>query len=153
LFPDKANLARAQQMRAEVPRAPAWSFGVDANDPLARVLAERIVLNANDAGLRLQLTNQGTPDIRLVRIPLASLDARVALGEMTGSLGLPTPTFLGNSADDLYHAENALLQSRRAIPLLHLRTVWAVSKTVRGWADAPDGSWHPPEVWLAAGKP
>ena len=153
LFPDTANLARAQQLRAEVPRAPAWSLSVDGTDALARLLAERVVLNANDAGLRLQLTNQGTPYIRLVRVPLASLDSRVALREIARSLGLPTPTFLGNSADDLYHAENAVLQSHRMIPLLHLRAAWVVSKAVRGWEDAPDGSWHLPDVWLAAGKP
>ncbi len=153
LFSAKSDLPRAQQLRAEVPRAPAWSFGFDVNDPLARMLAERIVLNANDAGLRLQIINQGSPDIRLVRIPLASMDVRVALQEMARSLGLPAPTFLGNSADDLYHAENAILQPHRVIPLLHLRTAWAVSKGVKGWDDAPDASWHVPGIWLAAGKP
>jgi len=153
LFSNTADLARAQQLRAEVPRAPAWTFNFDGTDPLARVLAERIVLNANDAGLRLQLSNQGPPDIRLVRVPLASLDSRLALTEIARSLGLPTPTFLGGSVDDLYHAENALLQSHRVIPLVHLRTAWAVSKTVRDWEDAPDGSWRLSDVWLGAGKP
>jgi peptide/nickel transport system substrate-binding protein len=153
LFPQTANLPRAQQLRAEVPRVPLWNLSFDANDPLARVLAERIALNASDAGLRIQLMSQGTPDIRLVRIPLISLDPRIALEQVTRSLGLPAPTFLGNSVDDLYHAENAMLQSQRVIPLLHLRTAWAVSKNVKGWEDSPDESWHLPDVWLAAGKP
>jgi ABC-type transport system substrate-binding protein len=153
LFPESANLTRAQQLRAEVPQATLWNLPFDGNDPLARVLAERIVLNASDAGLRLQLTNQGTPDIRLVRVPLVSLDPHVALAQIARSLGLPPPRLLGNTVDDLYHAENAILQSQRVISLLHLRTAWAVSKSVRSWRDTPDGSWRLPDFWLAAGKP
>lgn len=153
LFPVKADLPRAQQLRAEVPQAPSWSLGIDANDPLARMAAERIALNASDAGLRLQLTNQSNADVRLVRVDLVSLDPHLALRELCKSLGIPAPHFLGNSADDLYHAENAVLQSQRVIPLLHLETAWAVSKTMRDWEDTRDGTWRLPNVWLATGKP
>lgn len=153
LFPSSPNLSRAQQLRAEIPQATLWTLGCDANDALARLLAERVVLNAGDAGLRMQINSQGLPDVRLVRTRLASLDAHVALEELARSLGIAPPRFLGTSTDDLYHAENALLQSERVIPLLHLRTAWAVSKAVRGWEDEPDGSWRLPDAWLAAGKP
>ena len=153
LFPTIADLTRAQQLRAEVPQVPLGNVGYDMSDPLARVLAERIVLDASNAGLRLQLASSGVTDVRLVRIPLASLDARVALTELAKSLGLPPPRFLGNSIDDLYHAENATVQSQRVIPLLHLRTAWAVSKTVRNWEDTRDSAWRLPDVWLATGKP
>lgn len=153
LFPVSANMTRAQQLRAEVPQAVLWTLGFDVGDPLAQVLAERIALNANDAGLRLQLANQGNPDVRLVRVPLASLDPHVALVELAKSLQIPVPNFLGDSAGDLYHAENAILQSQRVIPLLHLRTTWAVSKSVRNWATDRDGNWRLPDVWLGAGKP
>jgi len=153
LFQGSANLRRAQQLRAEVPQTTLWSLGFDSSDPLLRVLAERTILNASDAGLRLQLTNQGTPDIRLIRVPLGSLDPHVALAQIAKSLGLPPPKFLSNSIDGLYHAENAILRSQRVIPLLHLRRAWAVSKSVRNWEDARDGSWRLGDVWLAAGKP
>lgn len=153
LFPVSADLTRAQQLRAEIPQAPLWSVAYDVSDPLVRVLAERIVLDASNAGLRLQLASSGVPDIRLVRISLASLDAHIALAELAKSLGLPLPRFLGNSIDDLYHAESAMVQSERVIPLMHLRTAWAVSKTVRNWEDSRDGAWRLPDVWLAAGKP
>jgi peptide/nickel transport system substrate-binding protein len=153
LFPVKADLTRAQQLRAEVPQAPSWSLGFDGRDPLARVLAERIALNAGDAGLRLQLTNQSNPDIRLVHVGLVSFDPHLALAELAKSLAIPAPHFLGNSADDLYHAENAMLQSQRLIPLLHLETAWAVSKAVRNWEDTRDGTWRLSDIWLATGKP
>jgi len=153
LFPVGADLTRAQQLRAEVQQAPLWNLGYDVTDPLERVLAERIVLNASDAGLRLQLATSGVPDVRLIRIPLASMDGQVALTELAKSMGLQPPRFLGDSIDDLYHAENAMLQSRRVIPLLHLRTAWAVSKTVMDWQDSRDGDWRLPDIWLATGKP
>lgn len=153
LFQGSANLTRAQQLRAEVPQTTLWSLGFDGSDPLLRVLAERTILNASDAGLRLQLTNQGTPDIRLIRVPLVSLDPHVALAQIARSLGLAPPKFLSNSTDGLYHAENAILRSQRVIPLLHLRTAWAVSKSIRNWEDARDGTWRLADVWLAAGKP
>ncbi|MGH9498122.1 MAG: ABC transporter substrate-binding protein [Terriglobales bacterium] len=152
LFPVEVNLTRAQQERAEVPETTVWNLGFDANDPVARVLAERIVLNARDAGLRLQLAT-GASDVRLVRVPLVSFDAGIALAQLAAALGLPSPKINGNSVDELYAAENALLKSQRVIPLLHLRRAWAVSKTVKNWSEGRDGSWRLADVWLGAERP
>ncbi len=148
LFPTAADLQRARQMRGEVKLAPAWSLGYDASDPLARVITERIALNARDAGLTLQPTNSSTPDVRLVRIPLASLDARVALANLANKAGLPQPVFTDDSANGLYVAENALLQSQKAIPLLHLRTASAISPRVKNCAEDRDGEWRLENVWI-----
>ena len=104
--------------------------------------------------IRYQLqANSTAADIWLVRMPLPSLDARVALSEMAASLGLPSPKFDGDPAYSLYAAENALLQAQRVIPLLHLRTAAGLSANVMGWHEDPDGSWRLPDVWLEAGKP
>jgi ABC-type transport system substrate-binding protein len=149
LFPVDANLTRAQQERAEVQETSVWNLGFDVNDPIARVLAERIALNARDAGLRLQLAT-GPADVRLVRVPLASLDPQVALRVLTAALGVPRRQINSGSLVDLYMAENNILKSQRVIPLLHLRTACAVSKTVRNWGHARDGAWRLPDVWLGA---
>jgi hypothetical protein len=148
LFPTVVDMQRAQLTRGEVPQAPAWTLGYDASDALAGVLAERIALNARDAGLRLKAANSATADLRLVRVPLASLDARVALNSLAARLGLPQPTFNDNSTDSLYLAENALLQSRRVIPLLYLRSAVALSAGVHDWAEDRDGEWRLENVWL-----
>ncbi|MGA8150196.1 MAG: ABC transporter substrate-binding protein [Terriglobales bacterium] len=153
VFPTEVDLTRAQQERAEIARAPLWNLGLDANDPLERVIAERLVLNAREAGLRLQLANGGTADLRLVRIPLASLEPHVALRELASAFGFSTPKFSNSSMDDLYAAENSLLQSKRVIPLLHLRSAAAVSELVKGWSESPDGGWRLADVWLSAEKP
>jgi len=152
LFPVDVNLVRAQQERAEVPETSVWNLGFDANDPIERVLAERIALNARDAGLRLQLA-AGPVEVRLVRVPLVSLDAQVAFSELTAAMGIPPVKVNGGSVDEQYTAENALLKSQRVIPLLHLRRASAVSKTVRNWDAARGGTWRLADVWLGAERP
>jgi peptide/nickel transport system substrate-binding protein len=158
LFPAQADLERARQIRGAAGAGPGWTMASDPSDPLARVIATRVVLNARDAGQALLEsstlpTNSKIADIRLVRMPLPSLDARVALSELATSLGLPSPRFEGDPSSSLYAAENGLLQSQRVIPLVHLRTATAIGPNVMGWQEDPDGSWRLLNVWLEAGKP
>jgi MarR-like DNA-binding transcriptional regulator SgrR of sgrS sRNA len=153
LFPTAVDLQHAGPVRDEIRQAPAWTLGYDASDPLARVITERIALNARDAGLTLQPVNSAAADVRLVRIPLASLDAQVSLTSLIARLGLPQPQSEGDPLASLYTEESAVLQSRRVIPLLHLRTAAAVSANVRGWKEYPDGSRQLQNVWLGMEKP
>jgi peptide/nickel transport system substrate-binding protein len=153
LFPAGADLAKAREVRGELPQGAPWTLAYDANDPVARVVAERIALNAGDAGLTVRLSNSGTADLRLVRLSLVSLNARLALSALALGLGLPQPKAIGSSPEDLYTAENTLLQSQRLIPLLHLREDYGLSAAVKHWSEAPDGSWHLGDVWLMAGRP
>jgi len=153
LFPASIDLGLARQVRGEIPHTTSWTLGYDPADPTARVIAERIALNARDAGLGMQIASTSTTDLRLVRIPLISLDPQIALGELAAGLGLPPSKSTFASVDELYGAENKLLQSQRVIPLLHLRTAYGVSNTVKNWRMARDGSWRLSDVWLAAEKP
>jgi ABC-type transport system substrate-binding protein len=152
LFPTDADLAQARQLRSEVLQPVSWTLGYDASDPLTRILAERITLNARDAGLTVQLSNASTADIRVVRVPLESLDGRVALTRVAAALGLSVKA-PGDGSEDLYKSENALLQSWRVIPLLHLRMAYGLGSSVHNWRSAPDGSWNIPDLWLGAEKP
>ncbi len=153
LFPSSVDLDLARQIRSEIPHTTSWSVGYDPADPIARVIAERVVLNARDAGLGMQITSASNADLRIVRISLISLDAEIALGEVATGLGLSSPKFVSPSVDDLYNAENKLLQSQRVVPLLHLRTAYAVSNGAKNWRTDRDGSWRLPDVWLGAAKP
>ncbi len=92
LFPTTGDMQRAQLTRGEVPQAPVWTLGYDASDPLARVIAERIALNARDAGLRLQafeLQRSGRYAAGS-QFALPSLDSRLALTELGGEVGTAT---------------------------------------------------------------
>jgi ABC-type transport system substrate-binding protein len=153
LFPASMNLEQARQVRGEIPHTASWTLGYDSADTTTRVIAERIVLNARDAGLGMQITSANSADVRIVRLPLVSLDPQIALINLAAELGLSQPKFASSSVDDLYAAENKLLQSQGVIPLLHLRTAYAVSNTVKNWRTARDGSWHSRNAWLAAEKP
>ena len=88
-----------------------------------------------------------------MRIVLPSLNARVALTGVAAGLGLTPPKFTGNSVSDLYAAESTLIQSQRVIPLLHIRSSYALSAIVKDWGQDPDALWRLPEVWLGTEKP
>jgi peptide/nickel transport system substrate-binding protein len=152
LFSAIAKREGARQERAQAHRLPPWTLGYDGSDPVARVVAERILLNARDAGIALQLTSSDTSDMRLIRIALASSEPNVALSELARTLQLPQPKF-SNGPADLYSAEAALLQSRRVIPLLHLRSAVALRANVSDWRPSPISEWQIENVWLTAEKP
>lgn len=153
VFPSKLDLARAQQAKGSLKQAAPWFLSYAANDPLARLLADRIVLNARDAGLVVQLTSAGDGDIRLVHLPLASLEPHIALRGVAAAIGDPAPAFSGTSLDQLYQAERSLLDTQRIVPLLHLPRANGLGVAVRNWHSLRDGSWSLENVWLATEKP
>jgi peptide/nickel transport system substrate-binding protein len=150
VFPGDQNLVRAQQLRSEVKYAPSWTLGYDADDPLARVMAERIALNARDAGIRLQVTTAATADLRLARLTLASLNGRIALAAAATASGMIPPKMSGSSVDDLYQTENAILQTQKIVPLFQLPASYAHGLAVQDWSEDRDGILHLDDVWLGS---
>lgn len=150
VFPVGGNADRARQERSLGKRFPALTLGYDPSDTVARVIAERILLNARDAGITLQLS--GSSDLRLVRIPLASSDPEVELLDLAKALQLPPPKLANGSVSDLYSAEKTMLQSHRVIPLLHLRSAIALRPNVHDWNVLPGGAWQVGSVWLSGDK-
>lgn len=153
LFSSEINLPQARQAMREVTKIAPLTLAYDSNDPSTRLIAERIALNAADAGIKLVLTTGMTPDVRLVRLNLSSLNPQLALIDLAEKMGMATPTFKGNSSEELYAAERALLQSQRVIPLVHLKTGIALSGAIQNWTNSSAGDWHLPDVWLDAEKP
>lgn len=147
VFPTDADLPRARQTRAQVRSIPTWTLGYDGTDPLARFFAERIALNARDAGLLLQPTPAASADVRLLRIPLQSTDPWVALADVANFAGLPLGKKQGG-VEDLYASEAALLATQRLIPLFHLPVSYASTSSVKDWSLRPDGSWTLAGAWL-----
>lgn len=152
VFSVEANLPKARQMREQARIAQSWKLGYDSGDPLARLLAERIALNAKDAGLTLQPT-AGGGDLRLTRIPLASSDPRQALDAVLARLNLHETKAKGASVDDLYGEEQAALATGRVIPLIDLPATYASTPKLRDWGLRADGSWDLASAWLESAKP
>jgi hypothetical protein len=65
---------------------------------------------------------------------------------------LPIGDAGGNSVQDLYRAEQALLATQRLIPLFHLPATYASTKFLWGWSVGADGSWRLADAWLTSEK-
>jgi MarR-like DNA-binding transcriptional regulator SgrR of sgrS sRNA len=141
------------QIRSPQRKPFKWTLAFDSSDPVARIVAQRIALNAREIGITLDTNNSQSVDLKLVRVPLASSDPHVALIELAKALDLAQPTFSNNSIAELYSAEKTLLQSRRVIPLLHLRASVTLRPGVHDFSIFPDGTWHFDNSWLSAEKP
>ena len=153
LFSSDTNLPLARQVVGEIRQRTPWSLGYDATDPVARLMAERIALNASDAGIKLLPTTAANADARLIRLSLTSLDPRVALESWATNIGLTPPKFAGTASEELYGAERTLLQTQRIIPLVHVKAAFALAGSVNGWTNSRSGDWHLTDVWLGADKP
>ncbi len=147
VFSTDADLARARQAREQVHTASTWTIAYGNADPVDRLLAERIALNARDAGLSLQPTSSAGADLRLVRIPLASNDPWIAL-QSVGALAGMSPGKTGGSVEELYGAELAALATQRVIPLFHLPVSYGAAERLRNWGLRPDGSLTLADAWL-----
>jgi peptide/nickel transport system substrate-binding protein len=153
VFPTDADLTRARHAREQVHTIPAWTLGYDGTDGLARLLAERIALNAKDAGLSVQPTSAAVTDVRLVRISLASADAWIALTQMGALVGFSVARKNDGAAEDLYNAEQSLLTTQRIIPLFHLPASYAAAANLKDWTVRPDGTWNLADAWLGSRRP
>ena len=147
VFSTQANVQRAKVVLAES-RQPTLTLSYDPRDPQAQLIAERIALNAREAGIAVQLSLSGADDLRLVRVVLPSADPATSLREIARQLGLPHPVIRSNAVEDLYQAEHTLLDGHTVIPLFHLPVASAASARVGNWAADRLGGWNLPELWL-----
>ena len=153
LFTQEPSLDRARTERTLARQSAPLALAYDPQDPIARTVAERILLNARDAGITVQLTTSGHADLALTRVALPSLNMQTALTGLALALQLPAPTFGSTSANDLYSAEKTLLQSHRVMPLIDLRAGVAIQPAIHGFKMSPDGAWQINSVWMGAEKP
>ncbi len=151
IFPT-ADIDKARQERTETRQTPNWTLRYDPSDPLSRLVAERIALNAKEIGINIQPTATGA-DLRLARIPLISINGSLALNGVAEAIGVPAPLVKSNSPEDLYRAETGLLDSKRIIPLFHLPVSYGASNSVKNWQVRPDGTRDLPDLWLALERP
>jgi ABC-type transport system substrate-binding protein len=151
VFSTDADLAKARQAREQVRRIPTWTLGYDGTDPLARLLADRIALNARDAGLSLQPTPATTADLRLVQIPLTASDPWIALADVAKLAGVQVGKSQG-TVEDLYASEVSVLATQRVIPLFHLPVSYASASALKNWTLRRDGSWALADAWLGNPK-
>jgi peptide/nickel transport system substrate-binding protein len=166
LFSTAADAGRAKELWAQIPGSPKLLLGYDSGDPLEQSVAERIVVNAREAGISVKVqaipeaeaatAGPSVVDARLVRLRMPSPLPRVALTNFIAVLGpmakidaspLPEPA----SPQDIYDRERAIVSSYRVVPLVWLPQVYGLSARVRNWkAPGPGEAWPLADVWLDA---
>jgi hypothetical protein len=152
LFPGAADLVRARSLLAAVPAA-ARRLTLAVDDAAWQPVAERIALNARDAGLSVIIVPRAAADARLVEVRFASSDPARALADLAAALALPEPPRAA-SPEALYAAESALLEGFRVIPLFHLPDTYGVSRRVRGGSGISSlGEWRFENLWMEGGRP
>jgi MarR-like DNA-binding transcriptional regulator SgrR of sgrS sRNA len=149
LFDASNDLTRARQLRLEVGPVPALTIAYSPSDSLGRLIAERVALNARDAGLSMQAVPGTTPgtDLHIRTLPLASLSAPTALNNIIDRLNI-MPLAASPTMESLFNNERAALQTYAAIPLVYLPRTAALKDRVHNWVMPPDGTWHFDQVWL-----
>jgi len=152
LFPAERDVNRARQLREAAGAGPVV-LAYPPNDGLARLVAERVALNARDAGTVVQPTpGSGAADARIVRVRVASSDARVALAAMAKRLGTALPRTPW-TLEETYQAEERLLGDFAIVPLVTARDAQALAERVKDWPAAPDGAWRLQDAWIAGAQP
>jgi peptide/nickel transport system substrate-binding protein len=153
LFSTAADIAKARALTAGMPVA-SRTLSLSVPDASMRTIADRIALNARDAGLTVSVAVQNAnADVRLVEARIGSADAARALAGLAASLGLPEPSRT-DSPEALFAAERALLEGFRVIPLLHLPDTYGVNPRVKGGPGiTPLGEWRFENLWLESGRP
>ena len=157
LFPIFPDVDRARQLRSELPASVTLAY--DGDDALLHVIADRIALDARQAGIPLQAASSRSSDARaaaarLVRIHLQSSDPPTALAGFASILDpaeLPHIRTAG-SAQELYDAEKRLFESASLVPIVYIPDAHLLSASVRNWTETPIGAWRVENVWLEAGK-
>lgn len=141
---------------------------VDASDPLAQAIAERLAVDAREVGLTMTVQAPvglaPRPDARLLRVPLEATTPNRALAGVMAALGprvatLPAtvaPLTATSGIDAVYRADRALVQQDVVVPVVHLMDVYGVGDRVEFWRAPgvlPSGAWDLANVWLRPDKP
>jgi peptide/nickel transport system substrate-binding protein len=155
-FPAAPDLGRARALaNALPPAARALTLTYDPATRTTRSLAERVAVNARDAGLAVQVSPQNPrADARMVEVQLSSLNPDRALAALATALGLEAPA-ASASPQTLYESERKLLDGFRVIPLFQLPMLYAASTRVRVYGPpiAKLGEWRFDDIWLSVTAP
>jgi ABC-type transport system substrate-binding protein len=134
-------------------------------DPVAQAVAQRIAVNARDAGFALTVQAPAGLgprfDLRLVRLSFRAAAPPQALSDLMAGLGPRTLTLLGRitrpdagaSLDDVLLTERALLAGDIIVPVVYVPELYAIGLRAQSWngpAILPSGAWNLANVWLNA---
>jgi ABC-type transport system substrate-binding protein len=148
LLPAVRDTAHARQLRGEVGGRAAFTLGYDGGDAEMQLLAERLALNAREAGLTLQaVARTSDVDWLLLRIPVRTANPAAALTEILHALH-HSVELNDATLESVFRAERAAVADYTLIPLLHLSRAWAASERLHDWSSASPLEPLPATTWV-----
>jgi peptide/nickel transport system substrate-binding protein len=175
LFNVGTNLDRAKELRRSLPPNAAGGavplrLRVDRSGDLAKLLGERVAVNARQASILVQViahavTRPGAASpipsdppsgVHLFAWHYSSLSPRTELESMFAAYNLTEPPEVDATSTDherLYARERRVLEDRRVLPLILQAEAVGLGSSVRDWMPAPWGEWHLADVWLDLSEP
>jgi ABC-type transport system substrate-binding protein len=184
MFGGATNLDRAKELRADAAAFVVINpirLAYDFSDPLAKAVAERINVDAGEAGIVVQPYPEShinsrtaraslNADAVLLRVPLASVDPATALAARVDDLGLapaasavaapaaaaPTavaPAIWGATRpEDLFEIERKMLEGFRVLPVAHVPQVLWLNSNAHNWQQQVNGVWQIDQLWVEGAR-
>jgi len=160
LFNSAPDVARARKLRADFGGTPVLAVAYDSSDIVMKAIAERIAVNARDAGITLQTVGEkalpdakthSAADIVLTKQAFGSANISAALVEMARNFHLQNGERLAMKAvtpEDQYKSERALLEDFHLVPIALVPQACWLSSRVRNWNGWTDGRLHLDLIWI-----
>ncbi len=171
------SLERAKELRRALPStiasgAEPLRLRVDQTGDLAKLLGERVAVNARQASILVQViakpvarTGSGATAnaaaetasaVHLFAWHYSSLSPRTELDSLFAAYNLSDATEVNATSTDheqLYARERRVLEDRRVLPLVMQAESVGLGPNVRDWMPARWGEWHLADVWLETSEP
>ena len=160
LFNGGQDVALARRLRNPLGSLVPLSLAFDANDDLARLIAERVSLNAQAAGFTLQ-PRQETPsfrgfnaDVRLVRLRMESPEGGAALTRIASILNVAKlqKAETATTPEALYAVEGDALKDYSIIPIAHIPEAYSRAAIVHDWSITRWGDIRLADLWIEVAK-
>jgi ABC-type transport system substrate-binding protein len=170
LFPSLSDRARARKLAADAGLAglSPLALAYDFSDPVAKLVAERIVVDCGQVGITVRAygdahvnTRSGqaslTADAVMLRLPLRSLEPSVALLAINVDLGLDaeygSALLSAGRPEDLYEIERKMLENFRVVPVAHVSQALWLNGNAHNWQQLPTGAWNLNQLWMEGARP
>jgi peptide/nickel transport system substrate-binding protein len=175
LFNVDTNLEHAKELRRGLPAKEAAGaeplrLRIDPSGDLAKLLGERVAVNARQAAISVQVVARPTArsgasspaaadppaGVHLFAWHYSSLSPRAELDSLFAAYNLNEPSEVNATStnhEQLYTRERKVLEDRRVLPLVVQAESVGLGSTVRDWMPARWGEWHLAEVWLDLAEP
>lgn len=158
------GVMRAKELLQQMAASPKLVLGYDSADALEQAIAERVRVNAKEAGISISTlgivagksASDSGADAVIVRLTMNSPKPRAALTDFLSELAkladvdasaLPDPS----TAQDVFDRERAVMGDDQVVPLARVPHVYGLSGRMRDWtAPGPGESWPFADVWLEA---